>query len=56
MSDTHPPGSDDARALGCTCPVSDNGRGQGVWTDRDGKRLFWYASDCPYHMPPREAA
>lgn len=52
---TPAPGSDDARALGCSCPVSDNGRGQGVWTTRDGRPLYWFASDCPVHCPPRAA-
>ena len=52
MSDkeaTPAPGSDEARAIGCTCPVHDNARGKGVWTDTTGRPLYWFASDCPVH-------
>lgn len=38
------PGSDEAVALGCTCPVLDNGRGKGR---ADGN--FWVNGDCPLH-------
>ena len=32
----HPPGSDDARREGCTCPVIDNARGKGAGVDEVG--------------------
>ena len=37
------PGSDEAVARGCTCPVLDNGRG------RAGPP-WWYSGDCPVHV------
>ena len=37
------PGSPEAVAQGCTCPVMDNGHGAG----RGG--LFWTSGDCPLH-------
>jgi hypothetical protein len=43
------PGSDDAIAQGCTCPVLDNGRGRGAY-QIDGKRQFWIAFGCPVHQ------
>lgn len=46
MSDAPNPGSDEAVALGCTCPVLDNGRGGGAWGDPG---LFWYSAGCPVH-------
>ena len=41
------PGSDDAVALGCKCPVMDNCRGRGIPTD--GGVCFYYSDDCPMH-------
>lgn len=38
------PGSDEAVALGCTCPVLDNGHGKGR---ADGN--FWISGNCPLH-------
>lgn len=38
------PGSADAVALGCTCPVLDNGHGKGR-----GDGNFWVNGDCPLH-------
>lgn len=38
------PGSDEAVALGCACPVLDNGHGKGR---ADGN--FWVNGDCPLH-------
>ena len=38
------PGSDEAVAHGCTCPVLDNGHGKGR---ADGR--FWVNGDCPLH-------
>lgn len=39
------PGSDAAIAMGCTCPVLDNGHGR----RNDGR--FVYSWDCPVHGP-----
>ncbi len=44
------PGSDKATAHGCTCPVLDNGHGQGR-PGHDGHPLYWIAYDCPLHGP-----
>lgn len=38
------PGSEEAAALGCTCPRIDNGYGR-----RQGG--FVYHMDCPVHVP-----
>lgn len=38
------PGSDEARAQGCTCPVLDNHRGL-------GSGPFWITDGCPLHAP-----
>lgn len=46
LRDTPNPGSDEAIALGCTCPVMDNGRGRGAW---GSSGLFWMARSCPVH-------
>jgi hypothetical protein len=43
------PGSDEAIALGCKCPVIDNGHGKGR-----GDGLFWFNGDCPIHAMPKE--
>jgi hypothetical protein len=40
------PGSDEAVAKGCTCPVSDNARGQGLPGGN-----FWISEGCPLHAP-----
>lgn len=40
------PGSDEARKLGCNCPVIDNGRGKG-WMGLPG--VFVQRGDCPLH-------
>lgn len=44
------PGSDEAVARGCTCPVLDNRRGEGL-----GRGLFWLSGDCPLHGEPPPA-
>ena len=41
------PGSDEAVAAGCLCPVLDNARGRGAWGS-DGE-TFLRAADCPLH-------
>jgi hypothetical protein len=43
------PGSTDAVAHGCTCPVIDNNHGKGV-PSKDGP-LFWITEGCPVHSP-----
>jgi hypothetical protein len=52
MNDTPNPGSREAVEAGCTCPVSDNGRGRG-WMggvkDERGETLFVYTGGCPVH-------
>ena len=45
MTDRPNPGSDEAIALGCTCPVLDNGHGR-------GSGPFWITVDCPLHGEP----
>lgn len=42
------PGSDTARAQGCTCHVIDNGHGNGLFGD--GEKYGWFIrEDCPMH-------
>jgi hypothetical protein len=43
------PGSDDARAAGCVCPVIDNGHGRGCGVYR-GKVVFVWVTSCPVHQ------
>ena len=47
------PGSDEAGALGCLCPVIDNAHGRGAYgggvIGEDGQPLFWRRDDCPLH-------
>lgn len=54
MSDTNAvpnPGSNDAIARGCICPVLDNHHGAGMgW----GANTFWIREDCPLHCPTPE--
>ena len=38
------PGSSEAIALGCKCPVMDNHNGKGL-----GCRYFWVNETCPIH-------
>jgi hypothetical protein len=49
------PGSDDARATGCTCPVDDNAHGDG-WLLPDGTRTWDVVVGCPLHAPDASAA
>jgi hypothetical protein len=49
------PGTREALALGCTCPVLDNAHGRGYlggMKDEHGETLFVYTSDCPIHPWP----
>lgn len=41
------PGSEEAQAKNCRCPVIDNHYGKGV--PMNGKREFWISGDCPLH-------
>lgn len=47
------PGSNEAIAFNCTCPVLDNSHGLGAYggtvKDREGKTAFWINSNCPLH-------
>lgn len=43
------PGSKDAIAAGCLCPVIDNCRGQGAYQKEDGTPVFWHNNACPIH-------
>lgn len=49
----HPdPGTSDARAGGCTCPVMDNSHGKG--RGGDGVRYgWWIVEGCPMHAPKK---
>ena len=44
MTEVPNPGSDEAIAQGCVCPVLDNAHGKGT-----GDGLFWVNEDCPVH-------
>lgn len=46
---THPPGSTEAHAAGCTCPAAENEHGAG-WCGL-GMENGWYvvSSSCPLH-------
>lgn len=44
------PGSIEAVAKGCTCPVIDNHYGEGAWGPGT-EGIFWYTSGCPVHWP-----
>jgi len=46
MTTTPSPGSQEAKKLGCTCPVLDNncGRGFGYPTP-----MYWIDNNCPIH-------
>ncbi len=46
------PGSEEALALGCTCPFGDNCGGRGAWgtdTKPDNEKVFWKSGNCPLH-------
>ena len=53
MSNAIPnPGTQEARDLGCSCPVIDNGYGKG-WMggvkDDNGETIYVYTIGCPVH-------
>jgi hypothetical protein len=46
------PGSDEAIAAGCICPILDNGHGKGVQRETYTGRIitdWWINDDCPIH-------
>lgn len=46
----YPPGSREARAEGCRCPVMDNGHGLGMYRNREtGDPVFVITAECPLH-------
>jgi hypothetical protein len=45
---TPSPGSDEAIALGCLCPVTDNRKGVG-YVVRNGLVTYWQNAACPLH-------
>ena len=50
---TPPPGSDEARKIGCTCPVMDNHHGARIPTEL-GFPNYWVNEDCPVHGKRRK--
>ena len=46
------PGSDEARELGCRCPVLDNAHGRGAWGTSGDDAVFWTSETCPLHGWP----
>jgi len=47
MDEIPNPGSDEALAQGCTCPVLDNAHGKGYFGGPDG--TFVMNAECPLH-------
>ena len=43
------PGSDEAIAQNCLCPINDNHKGTGAY-GKDG--VFWMNIECPLHGDP----
>jgi hypothetical protein len=43
------PGSHEAIKAGCKCPRSDNNNGRGMYTNKQGEKIFVYSADCPLH-------
>jgi hypothetical protein len=43
------PGSTDALAQGCVCPVLDNAHGKGAYIDPVDGPQFWIVFTCPLH-------
>lgn len=51
---TPPPGSDEAIAQGCRCPVLDNSHGKGMYGGNllhpeSGLPLYVFVDECPLH-------
>lgn len=51
MNSTPTPGSSEARARGCKCPVLDNNHGAGIGIEG----CFVTRDDCPIHGEPETA-
>ena len=51
MNNKPNPGTQEAMALGCICPVIDNNHGKGIQIKKDTKTetVFWHNADCPIH-------
>lgn len=49
MTTTPNPGSPEAVSRGCTCPIMDNGHGQGY--PSAGGTAFYITGGCPLHAP-----
>jgi hypothetical protein len=48
------PGSPEAKARGCKCPVLDNAYGRGYLggvKDKKGQTVFVFREGCPLHWP-----
>ena len=54
MTDAPFPGSPQAVAQGCTCPVMDNNNGRGL-CELDGMPVYWVNAGCPLHDKPEES-
>ena len=53
MTEKRPnPGSPEAVALGCVCPVMDNHNGKGFHMGDDGP-MFWRDAGCIIHGVPK---
>lgn len=53
------PGSDEAKANGCKCPVMDNGHGRGYMggvKDKNDQIVFVITEGCPLHDKRDETA
>lgn len=46
MKEKPNPGSDEAKKMGCICPVMDNAHGKG-WMGQEG--VYWINRKCPVH-------
>jgi hypothetical protein len=53
MTEKPNPGSDEAGALGCVCPVMDNNRGRYSPWPPDG---WWVSGSCSVHRPGWESS
>lgn len=52
VNETLKPGSNEAVEAGCTCPIFDNYKGEGIpIRAKDGtiQRGYWMSADCPLH-------
>lgn len=43
------PGTEQAVARGCVCPVGDNNGGNGAYVAHDGQVSYWFSSKCRMH-------